>query len=58
VTENVKHITNIINSKLAYFSLHKLRWIVKARKDSLPIDSNKNIVYKLACKNCDAFYVG
>jgi len=58
VTENFKHITNIINTKLAYFSLHKLGWIVKAQKDSLPILSNKNVVYRLACKNCNASYVG
>jgi len=58
VTENFKHITNISNSKLAYFSLHKLGWIVKAQKHSLPIESNKNVIYKLACKRCDASYVG
>jgi len=58
VTENFKHITNMINKKLAYFSLHKLAWIVKVQKDSLPINLNKNVVYKLTCKNCDASYVG
>jgi len=58
VTENFKHITNILNSKLAYFSLHKLGWIVKAQKSSLSIESHKNVVYKLACKSCDASYVG
>jgi len=48
--ENFKLITNMINKKLAYFSLHKLRWIVKAQKNSLSVDSNKNVVYKLTCK--------
>jgi len=48
----------MINKKLAYFSLHKLGWIVKTHKDSLSVDSNKNVVYKLTCKNCDAYYVG
>jgi len=38
VIENLKHITNILNSKLAYFSLHKLGWIVKKLK---------KIVYRL-----------
>jgi len=27
-------------------------------KDILPKLSNKNVVYKLCCKNCDASYVG
>jgi len=32
--------------------------IIKAQKDTLSIGSNKNIVYKLSYKNCDATYVG
>jgi len=47
VTEKFKHITNMINKKLAYFSLHKLAWIVKAQKDSLSVDLNKNVVYRV-----------
>jgi len=31
--------------------------MVRSQKDSLPIGSNKNVVYKLTCKNCDAAYV-
>jgi len=58
VTENFKHITNILNTKIAYYSLNKLGWIVKPQKDNLPIDSNKNVVYRLCCKNCNASYVG
>jgi len=58
VTEKFRHITNILNSKIVYFSLHKLGWIVKAQKDHLPTNFNKNVVYKLSCKHCDASYVG
>jgi len=58
VTEKFKYITNIINKKLAYFSLQKLGWIVKAQKDRLKTVENKNVVYKLSCKSCDASYVG
>jgi len=58
VTENFKPLTNILNKKLAYFSLNKLGWIVRPQKDNLPIVSNKNVVYKLSCKDCNASYVG
>jgi len=48
----------MLKSKLAFFSLNKLSRIVKAQKDHLPIGSNKNVVYKLSCKDCDVAYVG
>jgi len=32
--------------------------MIKAQKDTLPKGHNKNVVYKLNCKNCDASYVG
>jgi len=32
--------------------------MIKAQKDILPKGHNKNVVYKLNCKNCDALYVG
>jgi len=43
---------------MPFFSLHKLGRIIKAQKDTLPIGFNKNVVYKLNCKNCDVSYVG
>jgi len=43
-----------INTKLAFFSLNKLGRIIKAQKDPLPMKCNKNVVYKISCKNCDA----
>jgi len=38
--------------------LNKLGRIIKAQKDTLPTKCNKNVVYKLSCKNCDVTYVG
>jgi len=32
--------------------------ILEAQKDILSLGFNKNIVYKLSCKDCDATYVG
>jgi len=43
---------------MGYFSLHKLGRIIKAQKDTLPTGLNKNVVYRLNCKNCDVSYVG
>jgi len=39
-------------------SLNKLGRIIKAQKDTLSPGFNKNIVYKLSCKDCDITYVG
>jgi len=58
MTKKLKNVANILKAKLAFFSLHKLGRIVRAQKDFLPIGFNKNVVYKLACKNCDVAYVG
>jgi len=58
VTEKFRHIGNNLKRKLTFFSLHKLGRIIKAQKDTLTIGSNKNVVYKLSCKNCNATYVG
>jgi len=58
VTDTFKHITNRLKTKLAFFSLNKLGRIIKAQKDTLLTKNNKNVVYKLSCKNCDATYVG
>jgi len=48
----------MLKSKLAFFSLYKLGRIIKARKDTLPLSSNKNVVYKLNCKDCEVTYIG
>jgi len=48
----------MLKAKLAFFSLHKLRRIIKAQKDPLPLGCIKNVVYKLNCKDCDVTYIG
>jgi len=53
LTEKFKNIANIIKTKLAFFSNQKLDRIIRAQKDFLPTGLNKNVVYKLSCKNCD-----
>jgi len=39
-------------------SSNKLGKMIKAQKDDIPIGCNKNVVYKLDCKNCDVAYIG
>jgi len=56
LADKFKNITNMIKAK--FFSVNKLGKVIRAQKDSLLIGFNKNIVYKLNCKNCDATYIG
>ena len=44
--------------KLAFSSDTKLNRFIKVQKDPLPKFDNKNVVYKICCKKCDAFNVG
>ncbi|KYN22657.1 hypothetical protein ALC57_04947, partial [Trachymyrmex cornetzi] len=53
-----KNLTKNISVKLGWFSLNKLQGIIKGQKDVRPTDSNKNVVYKIKCKDCNASYVG
>jgi len=57
VTDKFKNIAINIKAKLAFFSFNKLGRIIKVQKDTLSPGFNKNIVYKLSCKDCDATYV-
>jgi len=43
---------------LFFYSLNKLEGIIKAHKNILPKLSNKDVVYKICCKECNATYVG
>ncbi|EFN60436.1 hypothetical protein EAG_05712, partial [Camponotus floridanus] len=54
----LRYILKDTNTTLSYYSLNKLNTIIKAHKDVIPKDSNKNVVYKIECGNCDVFYVG
>jgi len=57
LTDKFKNITNIIKSKLTFFSVNRLGKVIRAQKDPLQLGSNKNVVYKLKCKNCDVTYI-
>ena len=57
MTEKFFTIIKNINVKLSFFSLNKLNKFIKVQKDILSKFSNKNVVYKIPCKDCDA-YVG
>jgi len=56
--DKFKEIIRGLDTRLSFYSLNKLGGIIKAHKDILPKLSNKDVVYKLCCKNCDASYVG
>jgi len=58
LTTKFQNIANLLKTKLAVFSLHKLGRVIRAQKDLLPVDHTRNVVYKLSCKDCDAVYVG
>ncbi|KYN22199.1 hypothetical protein ALC57_05409, partial [Trachymyrmex cornetzi] len=51
-------IAKKLDVKLSFFSTNKLNKFIKVQKDILPKFSNKNVVYKIFCKDCDATYVG
>ncbi|KYN22039.1 hypothetical protein ALC57_05571, partial [Trachymyrmex cornetzi] len=53
-----KNLTKYISVKLGWISLNKLQGIIKGQKDVRLTDSNKNVVYKIKCKDCNASYVG
>jgi len=53
-----KNIIKELETDVAFFSLNKLKYIVREYKDTLPRSSQKNVVYRLSCKDCNATYVG
>ncbi|XP_018311680.1 uncharacterized protein [Mycetomoellerius zeteki] len=46
------------NLRPAFYSNNKLSRFIKVQKDVLPKNQNKNVIYKITCKDCDASYVG
>jgi len=58
LSQKLKHVTDDLDAKTSYFSLNKLGNIIKGQKDNIPKLLQTNLVYKLACKDCDATYVG
>lgn len=57
IFEIFKNIIKDLDVKLSYVSVNKLDKFIKTHKDILPITSKKNVVYKINCKDCEAFYV-
>jgi len=55
--DKFKEVIRGLDTRLSFYSLNKLEGIIKAHKDILPKLSNKDVVYKLCCKNCDASYI-
>ncbi|XP_039309325.1 uncharacterized protein LOC120358632 [Solenopsis invicta] len=58
ISERFINIFRNSNSKTAFYSLNKLSRFIKVQKDTLPISSCKDVVYKISCRDCDASYVG
>jgi len=58
ISQKLKHVTNNLDTKTFYYSINKLRTIIKGQKDSIPKLSQTNLVYRLTCRDCDATYVG
>jgi len=56
--DKFKEVIRVLDTRLSFYNLNKLGGIIKAHKDILPKLSNKDVVYKLCCKICDASYVG
>jgi len=44
--------------RITYFSLNRLKNIIKGHKDTFPITKTKNVIYKISCKDCETSYVG
>jgi len=56
--DKFKEVIRGLDTRLSFYNLNKFGGIIKAHKDILPKLLNKDVVYKLCCKNCDASYVG
>ena len=60
----IQHITDALTKKfhhnhlIGYRCINKLNNIVKVHKDTVQRTENNNVVYRIACNNCDATYVG
>lgn len=51
-------IVRDLDTKLSYININKLQHFIRVHKDVLPNYSRSNVVYRIACRDCDASYVG
>jgi len=52
----IQYFKNTTNFKLA-FGINRLNKFIKVQKDSLPIFSHSNVIYRINCAHCEALYV-
>jgi len=57
ISGKFKHVIKDVEAEILFYSTNKLGTIIKGHKDNLPTSSQINVVYKLNCKDCNAFYV-
>ena len=57
ILDEFKGITNNAVSKIAFYSINKFCSLIKIQKDPLPTSSQRNVDYKIACKDCETSYV-
>jgi len=58
VAQIFREIVGVLDMRVAYYVVNKLRNIIKAHKNPFPNLCKKNVVYKLNCNNCKTTYVG
>jgi len=58
LSHKFKNITKVLEASFSYYSLKKFGNIFRPYKDRIPVQHQKNVVYKISCKDCDASYVG
>ncbi|KYN19120.1 hypothetical protein ALC57_08544 [Trachymyrmex cornetzi] len=58
ISNKFKNFINGMVHKVSFFSVNKLNKFIRVHKDSLPIESIRNVVYRINCCDCDASYVG
>jgi len=56
-SEKIKNTIKDLDLNMTYFSLNKLRNIIRKHKKIFQISNNKNVVYKILCEECDASYI-
>jgi len=57
LSQKFKNIAKELEASLLFYSINKFRNIIRPHKN-LSLQHQKNIVYKILCKECDASYVG